>query len=235
MRTYKIGWWGTAVSLFLLFIITSRATAQETPTRPPMPRPTVDRLSAPPTVASPTQADDGEQLYWLHCQPCHGDVGQGLTDEWRAEYPEDHQNCWKSGCHGELPYEEGFTLPDSVPAIIGEGTLHRFRTLGDVYEYTRVLMPFEYPGVLSNEEYLAVTAFLAQENGIGDGVPLTEINVAQVHLRPAAVVPVATVTRPAENVSAPQAAGAVWPGLFWGSGVVLFAAGGVWLWRRRKR
>ena len=107
-------------------------------------------------------------------------MGQGLTDEWRAEYPEDHQNCWKSGCHGDKPYEDGFTLPDTVPAIIGDGTLHRFQTLGDLYEYTRVRMPFEYPGVLSNEEYLAVTAFMAQENDLWDGVPLTEANVVQV-------------------------------------------------------
>ena len=51
---------------------------------PPAATPTVDRLAAPPTAASPNQADTGAQLYWLHCQPCHGDRAQGLTDEWRA-------------------------------------------------------------------------------------------------------------------------------------------------------
>jgi cytochrome c len=213
--------------------------AQETPTPPVMPRPTVDRLSAPPTVPSPTQADDGEQLYWLHCQPCHGDVGQGLTDEWRAEYPPDHQNCWSSGCHGERPYEEGFTLPATVPAIIGTDTLHRFQTLGQLYEFTRATMPFEYPGVLSDEEYLAVTAFLAQENGLWDGVPLTEANVEQVLLRPLEIAPdlaEATVTPISESESVLQAAETVLPGLFWGSGMALvFVAGGIWLWQRRKR
>jgi mono/diheme cytochrome c family protein len=230
----KVWWRATAVSLPFLLFITSLAWAQETPTRPPMPRPTVDRLSAPPTVAAPTQADDGEQLYWLHCQPCHGDVGQGLTDEWRAEYPEDHQNCWKSGCHGEVPYEEGFTLPDTVPAIIGEGTLRRFQTLGHLYEYTRVKMPFEYPGVLSDEEYLAVTAFLAQENGLWDGLPLTEANVARVQLRPAENVPEATATPEVAFTIVPLSS--VWPEMLWGSGLALvFLVGVVWLWHRRRQ
>jgi hypothetical protein len=237
MRTHKIWWLATAVSLPLFFVIASLGLAQETPTPPPvMPRPTVDRLSAPPTVPSPTQADDGEQLYWLHCQPCHGDVGQGLTDEWRAEYPEDHQNCWQSGCHGDLPYEEGFTLPDTVPAIIGDGTLKRFQTLGQLYEFTRVTMPFEYPGVLSDEEYLAVIAFLAQENGLWDGVPLTKSNVEEMRLRPSEELPEATAVPLEETVNSPQPAATKLPGVLWASGIALFfLAGGVWLWRHRRR
>lgn len=239
MRTYKFLGWGTAVILlpiflFLLIAFSNPALAQETPTRPPMPRPTVDRLSAPPTVPAPTQTDDGEQLYWLHCQPCHGDVGQGLTDEWRAEYPEDHQNCWKSGCHGDKPYEEGFTLPDTVPAIIGGDSLKRFQTLGDVYEFTRATMPFEYPGVLSDEEYLAVTAFLAQENSLGNGILLTKANMAQVQLRPEENKPEATATPDVTFTIVPLSS--VWPGVLLGSGLALvFLVGGVWLWRRRMR
>ena len=199
-----------------------------------MPRPTADRLAPPPTVPAPTQADDGAQLYWLHCQPCHGDVGQGLTDEWRAEYPEDHQNCWKSGCHGDKPYEDGFTLPDTVPAIIGDGTLHRFQTLGDLYEYTRVRMPFEYPGVLSNEEYLAVTAFMAQKNDLWDGVPLTEANVVQVRLQPEENIPEATAVPEASFTIVPLFS--AWPLLLLGSGLALvFLVGVVWIWYRRKQ
>lgn len=236
----KLRWLGvgiTAVSLSLLFINTSLASAQETPTRQPMPRPTEDRLSAPPTVPSPTQVDEGEQLYWLHCQPCHGDVGQGLTDEWRAEYPPDHQNCWQSGCHGDRPYENGFTLPETVPAIIGGGSLARFDTLGQLYAYTRSVMPFEYPGVLSDEEYLAVTAFLAQENDVWDGVHLTEANVEQRRLRPSEKVtdePEATATPTGGFIMLPLFSGAVWRGRLLGSALALaFIAGIVWLWRRR--
>jgi mono/diheme cytochrome c family protein len=235
MRIYRVLGRGTAVILlpilfFLLISFTNLASAQETPTRPPMPRPTVDRLSAPPTVPSPTQADDGEQLYWLHCQPCHGDVGQGLTDEWRAEYPEDHQNCWKSGCHGERPYEEGFTLPDTVPAVIGAGTLRRFETLGQVYEFTQATMPFEYPGVLSDEEFLAITAFLAQENNIWDGTRLTKENMEQMRVRPAEATPTPEVTFTIVPLST------VWPGMLLGSGLALvFLVGVVWLWQRRRQ
>ncbi|MCA9978754.1 MAG: hypothetical protein KC413_23505, partial [Anaerolineales bacterium] len=166
--------------------------------------------------------------------PCHGDVGQGLTDEWRAEYPEDHQNCWKSGCHGDKPYEEGFTLPDTVPAIIGGDSLKRFQTLGDVYEFTRATMPFEYPGVLSDEEYLAVTAFLAQENSLGNGILLTKANMAQVQLRPEENKPEATATPDVTFTIVPLSS--VWPGVLLGSGLALvFLVGGVWLWRRRMR
>ena len=95
------------------------------PTRTPVPptlspgtTPTPDRLAPPPTVPSPTQADEGAQLFWLHCQPCHGDRGQGLTDEWRAQYPPEEEYCWESGCHGNQPYDEAFALPTRVPAVI---------------------------------------------------------------------------------------------------------------------
>ena len=33
-----------------------------------------------------TQADVGAEIYRLVCQDCHGNQGQGLTDEWRAEW-----------------------------------------------------------------------------------------------------------------------------------------------------
>jgi len=69
----------------LLFSRLSLVPAQaQTPTLPPPAMPTVqDRLAAPPTVYPPTQADQGAQVYWFVCMVCHGDRGQGLTDEWR--------------------------------------------------------------------------------------------------------------------------------------------------------
>ncbi|MCB0026957.1 MAG: hypothetical protein KDE28_03555, partial [Anaerolineales bacterium] len=59
--------WGLFVALLALLLLTA-APAQglpagqttPTPTSPaPSPSPTIDRLAAPPTVAAPTQADDG--------------------------------------------------------------------------------------------------------------------------------------------------------------------------------
>ncbi|MCA9873907.1 MAG: c-type cytochrome, partial [Anaerolineales bacterium] len=159
-----------------------------TPTPTPLPRPNMnpdDRLAPPPTVENPTQADDGAYLYWLYCLPCHGDKGQGLTDEWRAQYPEEEQYCWNSGCHGSNPPEPyGFLIPTVVPALVGEDGLTRFDTLGEVYYYARGAMPLEMPGRLTDDEYLAVMAFLAQKRGIWDGTPLTERSVLQVRLRP---------------------------------------------------
>lgn len=185
----------------------------------PQPTPTVDRLAAPPTVYPPTQADDGAQLFWLHCQPCHGDQGQGLTDEWRAQYPPEDQDCWQSGCHGKQPYENGFTVPTAIPAVIGQDSLGRFETMGQVFDFMRAAMPFQDPGHLSEEEYLALTAFLARAHGVWDGRPLDTNNVYQVRLRSATAE---TVTPPASPAPAgvsqnPQAGN----GLVYGAAAVL--------------
>lgn len=150
----------------------------------PRPTPTIDRLAAPPTVENPTQADEGAQLFWLHCQPCHGDRGQGLTDEWRAQYPPEDQNCWESGCHGRRPYENGFTLPTAVPAVTSDESLERFESMAQVYGYMSSAMPYQNPGHLSEEEYLAITAFLARAHDVWDGTPLTTENAVNFRLHP---------------------------------------------------
>ena len=231
------------VALMLIWILLGAtagpSVAQETPTISPPetaltpgPTPTNDRLAAPPTVASPTQADDGAQLYWLWCQPCHGDQGQGLTEEWRAQYPEEDRNCWGSGCHGTRPYEDGFTLPQHVPAVIGEQSLARFQTMDELFEYVHVKMPYEYPGALSEEEALAVTAYLARAHGKWDGTPLTLDSVGQYRWQP---LPTAT-PQPADTASQQGAEGllsgqtAVWLGglLLLGMGLL----GGAYLWRQ---
>lgn len=154
----------------------------------PAATPTIDRLAAPPTVAVPNQADEGAQLFWLHCQPCHGDQGQGLTDDWRAQYPPEDQNCWDSGCHGERPYDPAFQLPTAVPAIIGDGTLQKFQTLDGVYRYVSVAMPYFFPGDLTQEEYLAIVAHMARANGVWDGAPLTVDTLINYPLHAAAGV-----------------------------------------------
>jgi len=35
-----------------------------------------------------------------YVQACHGDHGQGLTEEWRSSFASDQRDCWQSGCHG---------------------------------------------------------------------------------------------------------------------------------------
>jgi mono/diheme cytochrome c family protein len=129
---------------------------------------TPDRLAEPTLPASPSQADRGAQVYWLSCLPCHGDFGQGLTDEFRTVYPPEDRNCWDSGCHGKRPYENGFTIPTKIAAIIGPDTLGKFPTAANLRGYIFAAMPFWKPGSLTEEGSWQVTAFLLRANGLWD-------------------------------------------------------------------
>jgi hypothetical protein len=157
-------------------------------------------LAEPTLPANPSQADHGAQLYWLHCMPCHGEKGQGLTDEFRATYPPEDNNCWARGCHGERPYEDGFTLPTKVPPLIGRFSLRKFPTAASLQAYTSAAMPFWNPGSLPAQENWAITAFLLRANGLwSDEGELNAGNAAQLRLHPAAAVPTATAAAQAET------------------------------------
>lgn len=131
----------------------------------PSPTPLLDRLAAPVMPASPTPIDLGRMVYYMNCMPCHGDRGQGLTDEWRAVY-EDHQNCWERGCHGGREGDQGYPLPRTIPAVIGSPPiLARFQTSNDLYDYLRLTHPPQRPGALTADEYRNVTAFVWWSSG----------------------------------------------------------------------
>ncbi len=116
--------------------------------------------------------------------PCHGDRGQGLTDEFRTTYPPEDRNCWTSGCHGTRPYANGFKLPISIPAVIGAGTLQKFANAAVLQGYIKGAMPFWKPGSLTDEQAWQVTAFVLRANGLWDGrVELTPSNAEQVRVR----------------------------------------------------
>ena len=131
--------------------------------------PTQDPLAEPTLPPVPSQADYGAQVYWLSCLPCHGDRGQGLTDEFRQTYPPEEQYCWERGCHGPNPYESGFTIPQIIPGVIGPDMLGKFSDAAQLNAYIRVTMPFWKPGSLTEEEAWRVTAFLMRENGLWSG------------------------------------------------------------------
>jgi len=150
--------------------------------------PTPDRLAKPTLPVTPSQADRGSQVYWLSCLPCHGDKGQGLTDEFRTTYPPEDQYCWERGCHGEMPYQNGFTIPMVIPALIGQDVLTKFSDAAQLNSYIRVTMPFWKPGSLTEEDVWSITAFIMRENGLwNDDVELNETNAAEVKITPEAL------------------------------------------------
>jgi cytochrome c len=168
------------------------------------PAPTQDRLAEPTLPAAPSQADYGAQVYWLNCSPCHGDRAQGLTDEFRQQYPEEDRNCWTSHCHGKVTYENGFTIPKVIPALVGSGTLAKFPTAANLYGFMHASMPFQKPNSLSDEEYYKITAFLLRQNGLIEaGTEVNASNAAQIVVSRATPVPTPQQAEVQEGGGAP--------------------------------
>jgi hypothetical protein len=125
----------------------------------------IDRLAEPELSESPTQVEKGRNLYYFHCMPCHGDSGQGLTDEWREVWVEDHQNCWARGCHTGKSELTAFYIPRSIPPVSdAEHALASFQSAEELFTFLRETQPPQRPGALSEGEYWALTAFLLHEN-----------------------------------------------------------------------
>lgn len=140
----------------------AEAPATQSPTSESLP----DRLAEPPLPDDPTQYERGRHLYWLNCMPCHGDRGQGLTDEFREQWVEDHQNCWARGCHVGRPEDQGFPIPRTVPAVISpNGELPPFESAEALFEYLRTTHPPQHPGYLPEGEYWDIAAYVLAENG----------------------------------------------------------------------
>ena len=231
--------WGKAVRTgtiaFLLFLTVVAAwvglgwrlvsaqaeTPEPTPRMPPMPL----RLTPPPTIYPPSPVGQGSQVYYQVCMVCHGDRGQGLTDEWRSVLDEPDQNCWQPKCHGPRHPPWGFEFPKVVPAVASPGMLARFPTGFDLYTFIKQKMPYQAPGSLKDEEYWQLTAYLLQLNGIDPGQELlTPESSAKIVLR--------QVDQPAE----PALVQSPWYWLF-GAGVlaaVILLAGAAWAGHFRK-
>ncbi len=159
------------------------ATGAPPTSEPPPMSSFLERLAPPPTVYPPSQADQGAQVYYLVCMVCHGDRGQGLTEDWRAVLDPGDRNCWQSHCHASNHPRDGFKLPEFVPAIIGPGELAPFPTALNLHDYLHARMPWQAPGSLSEDEYWQLTAFLARENGYDLGpLPLDPERAAAISL-----------------------------------------------------
>ncbi len=159
--------------VFVLFMAQPAQALQMPPT------PMDNRLAPPPTVYPPTQADQGAQDYYQSCSICHGDRGQGLTDEWRAVVGGGTvENCWHSQCHGAVRPPNGFNFPKIVPPVIGSGTLNNFNTGLDVYHFLKLYMPYQAAGSLSDTSYWDLTAFLLRANYYYTGKPVLNTQTA---------------------------------------------------------
>jgi hypothetical protein len=143
-----------------------------------------DRLAPPLMSDPPTQADLGHYVYYMSCMVCHGDRGQGLTEEWRTVLDPADQNCWQSKCHAPNHPPEGFQIPRQSPAIMGAGALGAYKTGADLYEYLRVKMPWSFPGLFADEEYWQLTAYLARANEIDFQEPIGPHNAANIVIVP---------------------------------------------------
>ncbi|MEW5829330.1 MAG: cytochrome b N-terminal domain-containing protein [Chloroflexota bacterium] len=179
--------------------------------------PTFDpsRLSQPPTVYPPSQADNGAQVYWGMCMDCHGDRGQGLTGEWLDSYPPEERDCWQSGCHGSDAPANSFAIPETgVPALAGPGALSRFPNAFELYAFIRENMPLFPPGSLTSEEAWSLAAHVLRLNGrqLGD-FALSETNGSAIPMH--------------RDVALP---GSEFPGGLALAGVLLLAAFGLALW-----
>ncbi len=170
---FFFSWLGIGLLLSLL----ENNILPEIPAQQAIPTPTIDRLALPVLSEHPSQVETGSSIYYYHCMPCHGDQGQGLTDEWRAVWEEDHQDCWASGCHSIRDADEVFTIPTVIPPVIGSIALeNRFSIPEKLFEYLRVTHPPQSPGILKDDEYWALTAYLLAKNGVipphGEAGPL---------------------------------------------------------------
>jgi cytochrome c len=133
----------------------------------------------PPVMPeNPVQADYGEEPYFLICMACHGDWGQGLTEEWRLRgFGDESANCWQSQCHGSNHPPIGFVLPKSIPSILGYGSLARFSNAYELYKFIYETMPWWDPGSLSEEQAWGMTAYFMRARGeIDPGTSLTAGN-----------------------------------------------------------
>jgi hypothetical protein len=135
------------------------------------PTPTYDPLDEPPHPDYPTEYELGRNLYWHWCMTCHGDRGQGLTDEFRGIWEPEHQNCWGRGCHAGRSGDTGFPIPTIVPALVDDTHLAQFASVQELSDFLKATHPPQSPGILKNEEYRIISLFVFTLNNR----PLIEI------------------------------------------------------------
>lgn len=87
---------------------------------------------------------DGAKVYATHCAACHGDRGEGRAD------------------FAPLVGGRGTLSTDQPLLTVGS----YWPTATTVFDYIRRAMPYNTPGVLTNDEVYAVTAWILEQNEI---------------------------------------------------------------------
>ncbi len=151
-----------------------------TPTLVVMP-PTEDSWVIVDLPEDATQLEYGAEVYRLVCKACHGDKGQGLTDDWRAQWHPKDQNCWQAKCHAQYNHPpDGFYLP-YAPAVLGQ-PIRNFGTALNLYNYNHAFMPWHDRGSMTEKESWSVTAYILKINGIDPGLELNAETAANIDL-----------------------------------------------------
>lgn len=157
--------------LFGVFLFPAHSASADNPrpTRLPTPLPgggMVPVWMTPPARGN-TQADQGAVIYYYRCMACHGDKGQGLTVEWRAQWDVEHQDCARSTCHGARHPPEGFSFPKNfAPALVGANALTNYPNAQALFDFISTRMPFQAPASLSRQEYWNLVAYLLSRRGV---------------------------------------------------------------------
>ncbi len=173
--------------LFLLLtaLLVGLASCAPGPSAPPAMPPIAD-AGGPVLPASPDQADHGSHVYWQICMACHGDQGQGLTDEWREAWGPEDMNCWQSKCHAANHPPQGFQLPRTVPPVVGSGALANIPNGQVLFTVVEESMPWWNPGSLTEAQAWEASAYLMKANrALPENVTLSALNAASIPLHPA--------------------------------------------------
>ena len=133
--------------LFLLVALLIHLPVLPVNAQSPSPTPTYDPFAQPLLPDNPTKLELGRYLFWRYCMPCHGDKGQGLTDEFRAMWEPDHQNCWARGCHSGRYANDSFPVPTVVPPLVRSDQLSRFADMQGLSAFLKATHPPEAPAV----------------------------------------------------------------------------------------
>ncbi len=143
-------------------------------------------------AGSSPQVTQGAELFDLYCSACHGDTARGLAEA-KLSFPADHRDC--TSCHRTnnppqmehtmMRYNYAFSIGEP-PALHGDDTLASFPNGFVLYHYIRATMPRPFPGMLSDDEYLAITAFMLDiRTPLPADLVLSEQNATQQMLRDA--------------------------------------------------